>query len=82
MGTLARGMELADFLVRCKEKLGTKGIRYVDGGKPVRRIAVMGGSGGDEFLIALENKIQRLQQAFPELECRVSRVHGPVISFF
>ena len=122
VGTLARGMELADFLVRCKEKLGTKGIRYVDGGKPVRRIAVMGGSGGDEFLIALEkgcdtyvtadvkyhsfldaaeaglnlidadhfctenpvipNLGRRLQQAFPELECRVSRVHGPVISFF
>ena len=122
VGTLPRPMELADFLALCRESLHANGLRYVDGGKPVHRIAVMGGSGGDEFLDALrqgcdtyvtadvkyhsfldaaeaglnlidadhfctENPVipdlaGRLQEAFPELECLVSRVHGPVIAFF
>ncbi len=122
VGTLPHPMELADFLALCKERLQNRGLRYVDGGKPVHRIAVMGGSGGDEFLDALEkgcdtyvtadvkyhsfldaaeaglNLIDadhfctenpviphlagRLQKAFPELACLVSRVHGPMIAFF
>ena len=32
--------------------LGIKGIRYHDAGVPVRRVAVMGGSGSSEFLQA------------------------------
>ena len=34
------------FLIMCKEKLQTNGLRYFDAGKDVRRFAVMGGSGG------------------------------------
>ena len=36
---------LNDFLLRCKNALHCNGIRYVNGGKKVNRIAVCGGSG-------------------------------------
>lgn len=54
VGTLPEEMPLSDFLARCKDRLQAKGLRYVDGGRPVRRIAVMGGSGGDAFPEAME----------------------------
>ncbi len=54
IGTLPEALPLQAFLARCKERLQTKGLRYVDGGKPVRRLAVMGGSGGDALFHALE----------------------------
>ena len=54
VGELPVEMPLSDFLARCKDRLRAKGLRYVDGGRPVRRIAVMGGSGGDAFRDALE----------------------------
>ena len=41
----ACGMEV--FLARCKARLGVGSLRYYDAGKPVRRLAVMGGAGGD-----------------------------------
>ena len=40
---------LPDFLAAVKEKLGCPGVRYCDGGRPVRRVAVGGGACG-EFL--------------------------------
>ena len=46
VGTLPEALPLRDFLARCKERLGAEGLRYVNGGRPVRRIAVMGGAGG------------------------------------
>ena len=39
---------LAEFLQTVKRALGCPGLRYVDGGKPVRRVAVGGGSCADE----------------------------------
>ena len=36
--------DLADFLAHVKKKLHTPVLRYVDGGKPVRKVAVGGGS--------------------------------------
>ena len=36
-----------DFLAFVKEKLGCEGLRYCDGGKPVRKVAVGGGSCSD-----------------------------------
>jgi putative NIF3 family GTP cyclohydrolase 1 type 2 len=54
VGELPVEMLLSDFLACCKDRLQAKGLRYVDGGRPVRRIAVMGGSGGDAFRDALE----------------------------
>lgn len=40
---------LADFLEAVKKKLGCLGLRYVDCGKPVRKVAVGGGSCGSEL---------------------------------
>lgn len=39
-------MPLADFLARVKEALGTPVLRFADGGKPVHKVAVGGGSCG------------------------------------
>ena len=47
VGTLLEPTPLAQFLVLCKERLSTNGLRYYDAGKPVSQLAVMGGSGGD-----------------------------------
>ena len=40
---------LSQFLSTVKEQLGCEGLRYCDGGKPVRRVAVGGGSCGGAF---------------------------------
>ncbi|MBQ8360149.1 MAG: Nif3-like dinuclear metal center hexameric protein [Oscillospiraceae bacterium] len=40
---------LEDFLPKVKQALGCAGLRYVDGGKPVQRVAVGGGSCGSEL---------------------------------
>ena len=45
IGTLEEPMPFDCFLARCRERLQTKGLRYVDAGREVRRLAVMGGSG-------------------------------------
>ena len=39
--------ELSSFAATVKEKLQCEGLRYVDGGKPVRKVAVGGGSCAD-----------------------------------
>ncbi len=44
---------LDTFLATVKEKLGCQGLRYVDGGKPVRKVAVGGGSCASGMLEAL-----------------------------
>ena len=46
VGTLAGGEApgLTVFAAQVKEALGANGVRYVDAGKPVRRVAVGGGS--------------------------------------
>lgn len=36
---------LSDFLKHCKHALGCNGLRYIDGGREVHRVAVCGGSG-------------------------------------
>ena len=40
---------LADFLPKVKENLHCDGLRFVEGGKPVRKVAVGGGSCGSEL---------------------------------
>ena len=35
------------FLALCRERLSVNGLRYVSSGRSVRRLAVMGGAGGD-----------------------------------
>ena len=45
---------LEAFLNRVKTLLGCEGLRYVDGGRPVRRVAVGGGACGDGWREALD----------------------------
>jgi len=51
-GTVAE-QSLADFLAAVKEKLKCDGLRYVDGGRSVRKVAVGGGSCADGMFEAL-----------------------------
>lgn len=52
-GLLRKGIvkeqPLYDFLPRVKASLGCEGLRYVDGGKPVRNVAVGGGACASEL---------------------------------
>jgi len=47
-------LSLGEFLVKCKNALSTNGLRYYDAGRPVHKIAVMGGSGGSELETAYQ----------------------------
>lgn len=49
VGFLPQPMSMAEFIALCKTVLNTKGLRYYDSGRPVERLAVMGGSGGDSL---------------------------------
>lgn len=46
VGTLPEPVALPEFLKKTKAALGCNGIRYVDGGKSVCKVALCGGSGG------------------------------------
>ena len=50
-GTAAE-QPLSDFLSTVKTALGCEGLRYVDGGKPVRKVAVGGGACASELMDA------------------------------
>lgn len=54
IGTLRQDMPLSAFLSICKERLQVNALRYVDGGRGVRKLAVMGGSGGSALRDAIE----------------------------
>ena len=43
---LEKEFEFADFLSMCKQTLNVNGLRYHNAGKKVKKLAVMGGSGG------------------------------------
>lgn len=45
---------LSDFMARIKTNLGCGGLRYADGGRPVEKVAVGGGSCGEFMTRALE----------------------------
>lgn len=47
IGSMPEAMSMEKFLAVCKAVLNTKGLRYYDSGRPVEKLAVMGGSGGD-----------------------------------
>lgn len=53
-GEYATPIEFEVFLNMCKESLNTKGLRYYYAGSPVKKIAVMGGSGGGCVALAKE----------------------------
>ena len=50
MGQMKQAVPLEAFLHLCKEKLNTNGLRYYDAGRPVERLAVLGGSGGGNLI--------------------------------
>lgn len=56
IGELNEQCDLHSFLNKCKSVLHTKGIRYYDAHRPVKRVAVMGGSGGNEIDLAFANE--------------------------
>ena len=45
---------LSDFLALVKNALGCPGLRYVDGGRPVHKVAVGGGACGSELMDAFD----------------------------
>ena len=47
IGTLPETMALPGFLARVKNALRPNGLRYVDGGRPIRKVAAGGGACGD-----------------------------------
>ena len=49
IGELGQSVTMKEFLPKCKELLQTNGLRYYDAGRKVKRIAVMGGSGGESI---------------------------------
>lgn len=53
VGLLEEEMPLTVFLALVKERLQVNALRYVDGGKPVKKLAVLGGSGGSELMDAV-----------------------------
>ncbi len=52
VGTLTEAMQLGDFLGMCKSALNVNGLRYHDAGLRVKKLAVMGGSGGGCIALA------------------------------
>ncbi len=52
MGSLPQAEPLEAFLARVQRALGAPGLRYVDGGGEIRRVAVGGGACGDEWELA------------------------------
>ena len=54
VGQLREPTDMAHFLPFCKAMLRTNGLRYYDAGRPVERLAVMGGAGGSSLERAYE----------------------------
>ena len=50
---IAAEQSLSDFLATVKTSLGCEGLRYADGGKPVRKVAVGGGACASELMDAV-----------------------------
>ena len=49
VGELPEALPLEEFLARTKSALRCRALRYVPGGRPVKKVAVCGGSGGSEL---------------------------------
>ena len=52
IGTLKKAERLSDFAARVKATLGAPAVLVADGGQAVRRVAVLGGAGGDDVAAA------------------------------
>lgn len=63
IGSLPESMPLSSFLETCKSCLKANGLRYYDAGRKVKRLAVLGGSGGDALYDAFEKGCDTLVTA-------------------
>ena len=54
LGELTVPVSFEDFLIRTKQRLHSAGLRYVDGGRTVYKIACCGGAGGSDLQKAAE----------------------------
>lgn len=73
IGMLKEPMEVADFAAKVKEALGASGVSYTYGGKPVYKVAVVGGGGisflqdamaaGADTLVTADVKFHAAQEA-------------------
>lgn len=54
LGELSAPVEFSEFLARTKQRLHSNGLRYVDGGRPVWKLACCGGAGGSDMWKAAE----------------------------
>ena len=54
IGELPAPVEFQEFLERTKQRLNCCGLRYVDGGRPVHKLACCGGAGGSEMREAVK----------------------------
>ena len=52
VGNLAEPMTLAEFVRRVKDVLDAPSVAYADAGRPVHRVAVLGGAGDDDVSLA------------------------------
>lgn len=52
IGELSESVDFRSFLSICKRSLNTNGLKYYDSGQTVKKLAVMGGSGGDCIALA------------------------------
>lgn len=55
IGELETDMELEPFLLNIKSSLNSNGLRYVSGGKKVRKIACCGGAGAGDMIAAFNS---------------------------
>ena len=121
IGELDREVPFRDFLPFVKKTLASNGLRYHDAGRPVKHLAVCGGSGGSDIGLAAaagcdtyvtadvkynqfleakhlglnlidsdhfctENVVvpvlhRWLAGAFPDVDVRISKVHGQTAQF-
>lgn len=63
VGGIAAPLPLPEFLSLVKKALSCAGLRYYDGGRPVSRIALCGGSGGEYVSAALSHGCDTLVTA-------------------
>lgn len=56
VGFLEEAMDTASFLALLRSRLGVNGLRYVDSGRPIRKLAVLGGAGGSALGDAIEKQ--------------------------
>ena len=83
VGKLPNPMTMAEFLPYVAGRLHVNGLRYVNGGLPVERIAVCGGSGGNMLELAAAKgcdtfvqPLPRGKRAWHQPDRRRSLLHG------